>query len=268
MRDFRDAKAMARRLREALAEKNVTLTHTASLELIARSFGLKDWQVLAAMIGAAEAPASTPDPGDWSGPALYLRDVVAFPKLTFPLFVGRAMSKEALARAYSGEQEVLLVTQKRREDDDPTTDGLYGMGVVADVLSRTLLADDTMKLLVRGRQRARLLGLTRADGFPRAQARLVAPDLGKPSDADPLVERALAAASDFLISRTLAGERAQSTTPDWFTEITSRGVLADLIAGIAVAPVPAKQALLETLDARRRLERAVELITPAAPQAA
>lgn len=268
MRDFRDAKAMARRLRDALAQKDVALTHTECLELIARSFGLKDWQVLAAMIEADANPAPAPDPGDWQGPALYLRDVVAFPKLTFPLFVGRAMSIEALARVYSGEQEVLLVTQKRREDDDPAVDALYGMGVVADVLSREVLPDKTMKLLVRGRQRARVLGLTRTDGFPRAEARLIAPDWDRPAGADPLVERALEAVSAFLRARSAAGEPAVSSTPDWFTEITSHGVLADLIAGIAVAPVPQKQTLLETLDARRRLERAVELIAPAAPQAA
>lgn len=268
MRDFRDAKAMARRLREALAQKGVALTHTDSLELIARSFGLKDWQVLAALIATAETPTSTSDPGDWKGPALYLRDVVAFPKLTFPLFVGRAMSKQALARAYSGEQEVLLVTQKRREDDDPTTDDLYGMGVIADVLKRDVLPDSSVKLLVRGRQRARILGHTRADGFPRAEARLIAPDWDRPITADSMVESAREAVGAFVRAQAEAGKPVASTAPDWFTEITSHGVLADVIAGIAVASVRQKQALLETLDARRRLERAVELITPATPQAA
>src|SRR5277367_2384882 len=112
MRDYRDAKAMARRLRDALTLRGVTLTHTDCLELIARSFGLKDWQVLSAMIEAdGEAPAAAAAPA-WSGPVLLLRDIVVFPKMTVPIFIGRAMSKLALADAYEGEQEVLLLTQK------------------------------------------------------------------------------------------------------------------------------------------------------------
>src|ERR1700722_12836505 len=111
MRDFRDAKAMARRLREALAQKNIPLTHTDSLELIARSFGLKDWQGLAALIAADAGPQAAPPPQPWTRPLLPLRDIVIFPKTSAPLFVGRERSRRALTSAFTGEQELLLVTQ-------------------------------------------------------------------------------------------------------------------------------------------------------------
>ncbi len=146
MRDYRDAKAMARRLREALAERGAHLAHSDCLELIARSFGLKDWHVLSALIEAAAPPdaVAIPDPTAWTGPALLLRDIVVFPKVTVPVFVGREMSVRAQQRAHEGELEVLLVTQKERSDDKPAADAIYEVGIIADVLERSVLGDGSV----------------------------------------------------------------------------------------------------------------------------
>lgn len=273
MRDYRDAKAMARHLREALAHKGVSLGHTDCLELIARSFGLKDWNVLAAMIEAgspaanvpaANLPQPPPDRPVWSGPALLLRDIVIFPKQTAPLFIGRAMSRRALTRALQGEQEVLLVTQKERADDDPALDGLYGVGVIADVLERAILTQAEAKLVVRGRQRARLLALSDEDGLRRAEAVPTPPDPAGGPETAPLVRSAAAAFQAY----AAAGSPISESAPPWLTEVTHPGVLADLIAGHARLSVAQKQSVLETPDPRRRLERVVRLISPAAPKAA
>src|SRR5215469_9056368 len=104
MRDYRDAKSMAHTLRASLADRGVDLTHTECLELIARSLGAKDWNVLSALIRDADmaaAPGTAPA-GRWSGPVLPCRDIVVFPRTTLPLFVGRESSINALAEAERG----------------------------------------------------------------------------------------------------------------------------------------------------------------------
>ena len=265
MRDYRDAKAMARRLREALAERGAHFAHTDCLELIARSFGLKDWHVLSAMIAVAEPepkPATAAPP--WSGPALLLRDIVVFPKVTAPLFIGREMSVRAQQRAYEGELEVLLVTQRERSDDNPGADAVYGVGVIADVLERLAVPDGTVKLLVRGRHRARVLDLTDEAGYRRAEAAHVLPPPADFPDADDLVRKAVAAFETYAD----ADGRFAETTRAWVRGVTHVGVLADLIAAHARGSVPEKQAILETLDPRARLAAALRLLPAQGAQAA
>ena len=263
MRDYRDAKAMARRLREALARRGVAVGHSDSLELIAASFGLKDWHVLSAMIETAR-PEPAPLLPPWSGPVLLLRDIVVFPKLTAPLFIGRQMSVRAQQRAFEGELEVLLVTQRVPSDDSPGAEAVYGVGVIADVLERSAIPDGTVKLLVRGRQRARVLALSDAAGYRRAEAALVGSPPADFPGADVLVGSAVAAFEAYA-----AGDsRISEATRAWLAGITHAGVLADLIAAHARASVPEKQAVLETLDPRQRLERAVRLLAAPGAKAA
>ena len=259
MRDNRDAKAMARRLREALAEKGLAVHHSDCLELIARSFGFKDWHVLAATIEAAApatdaAPAAAPP--TWSGPVLLLRDIVIFPKQTAPVFVGRDMSIRALQRAYEGELEVLLVTQKDRDDDSPAVDAVYGVGVIADVLERFVVPDGTLKLLVRGRQRARVLAVAEEGGYRRAEA-AVAPS---PAADFPGAAAAVRDAAAAFEAWAAADGRVTDAMRAWAAGVTSAAVLADLIAAIAKGSIADKQAILETADPRQRLQRAVRLL--------
>src|SRR5467141_3292353 len=111
MRDFRDAKAMAQTLREALKSKSVSLTHSESLELVAKTLGFHDWNVLSARIQSEHQPPATkpttaiPEStlplalGGAGLPTLPLRDIVLFPQMIAPLFVGRDASKRAVERA-------------------------------------------------------------------------------------------------------------------------------------------------------------------------
>ena len=124
MRDFRDAKAMAQTLREALKGKSVSISHSESLELIARSFGLPDWNYLAAKIQASEAAPQlsvTPPvavaaamPSGAGTPILPIRDLVVFPQMVVPIFVGRDKTKRAIERAMATDGRILVVTQRRR----------------------------------------------------------------------------------------------------------------------------------------------------------
>src|SRR5882757_1045214 len=132
MRDFRDAKAMAHSLREALKAKSVSLTHSESLELVARTLGLPDWNHLAARIQSSQSePASSVAVAAGAGiPIVPMRDLVVFPQMVVPIFVGREKTRRAIERALASDRRVLVLTQRRSADDDPQVDALYTVGVI------------------------------------------------------------------------------------------------------------------------------------------
>jgi ATP-dependent Lon protease len=111
MRDFRDAKTMAQTLRQALKAKSVSLTHSESLELVARTFGFPDWNFLAAKIQASEPAAGQPVPATVPAatstgsivPIIPMRDLVLFPQMVMPVFVGRERTRRAVERAMAEE---------------------------------------------------------------------------------------------------------------------------------------------------------------------
>ena len=162
MRDFRDAKAMAQTLREALKDKSFTLTHSESLELVAKVLGYHGWNELSARIQSdrlAEPTAQPLIPLGAGLPTVPLRDLVLFPNMTVPLFMGRDRSKRALERAMAGDQRIFAITQRRAADDNPSLQGLYRVGVTASVIGQTALPDGTIKLMVNGIERAAIVRL-------------------------------------------------------------------------------------------------------------
>jgi ATP-dependent Lon protease len=108
MRDFRDAKAMAQSLREALKTKSVTLSHSESLELVARTLGFHDWNVLSAAIRASQ-PEAKPKNGSSTLPVTPMRDVVFFPQVLTSIFVGRDKTKRAVESAMTTERRLFVV---------------------------------------------------------------------------------------------------------------------------------------------------------------
>ncbi len=160
MRDYRDAKAMAQTLRQALKERSVSLSHSESLELIARILGFADWNVLAARIQADPAPAPAANPDTTVRlPVLPMRDFVLFPQRSAPLWASRVKTVRAIGRAMAADKQVFVVTQRRIADDDPKAADLYEVGVVASIVSDIKLEDGTTKLIVNGLRRARLVRL-------------------------------------------------------------------------------------------------------------
>src|SRR5580698_4165270 len=99
-------------------------------------------------------------------PVLPLRDIVVFPHMIVPLFVGREKSVRALEEVMSEEKQILLLTQKNASDDNPTDEGLHRIGTMATVLQLLKLPDQTVRVLVEGKSRARVTGFTpRTDFF-------------------------------------------------------------------------------------------------------
>ena len=103
-------------------------------------------------------------------PLLPLRDVVVYPHMVIPLFVGREKSIEALEAAMTGDKQILLLAQRNPADDDPGEDALYRVGTIATVLQLLKLPDGTVKVLVEGEQRGTVERFSEVDGHCRAEA--------------------------------------------------------------------------------------------------
>jgi ATP-dependent Lon protease len=253
MRDFRDAKAMAQTLREALKPKSLSLTHSESLELVAKMLGFHDWNVLSAHIQANSEKDSPRIPIGADLPIVPIRDIVLFPNLGIPLFVGRDSTKRALECAMAGDRRVLAVTQRRAGDDDPDPGALYGVGVIATVMDLMSLGDGTIKLFVKTLKRAAIVGFVRGQ-FLTAQATSMEDVRGDADEA-------------FALARAVLEKLAAHRDEDFLTSPHARlslihepGVLADAVAPHLAARIEQKQELLETGDVVSRLEKILALI--------
>jgi uncharacterized protein len=171
MRDYRDAKAMAQTLRDALKQKSVSLTHSESLELIAKILGLHDWNVLSAKIqsdiqseanptpiriSTADDRPPVPLPEGTDLPVVPIRDIVLFPHMIAPLFVGREKTRRAIDYAMARDKRIVAVTQRQAGDDDPGQETLYGVGVIASVIDFMPLADSTLRVITKSLERVTL----------------------------------------------------------------------------------------------------------------
>ena len=265
MRDFRDAKAMAQTLRDALKDRSVSLTHSESLELIARILGFHDWHVLSAQIQSGQRPpatgllVSTPlsTMGDDALPTIPLRDIVLFPRMTVPLFVGRDTTKRAIERAMAGDKRVLALTQRRAADDHPAPDDLYGVGVTANILHLTTLADGSIRVLVEGLTRVTVSRLAEGQ-YLTAEVAPIEESRGQEAEAFPLMQVVLEKFRPVLA--TLEMHHASHGAFTQLQHIRQPGALADSVAGLLSAEIDQKQDLLETGDVVRRLEKIVALM--------
>src|SRR6478609_4721895 len=109
-------------------------------------------------------------------PILPLRDIVVFPHRIVPLFVGREKSVAALEAAMADDKQLFLVAQLDPGEDDPDRDALYDLGVVATAMQLLKLPDGTVRVLVEGAQRAKLLKLSEKDGYTVAEVEMVEED--------------------------------------------------------------------------------------------
>ena len=106
-----------------------------------------------------------------SYPVLPLRDIVVFPHMIVPLFVGREKSVRALEAVMKDDKQILLASQKDASEDEPKADGIYRVGVLANVLQLLKLPDGTVKVLVEGKMRVRITAFVENDAYFEAAAR-------------------------------------------------------------------------------------------------
>src|ERR1700679_1284999 len=122
-----------------------------------------------------------------SAPVLPLRDIVVFPHMIVPLFVGREKSVRALEEVMNDEKQILLLTQKNAAEDDPTSDGLHTIGTMATVLQLLKLPDQTVRVQVEGKSRARVTSFVPRTDFFQATIEKVTEETGEAKETEALV---------------------------------------------------------------------------------
>ena len=186
-----------------------------------------------------------------SYPVLPLRDIVVFPHMIVPLFVGREKSVRALEEVMADDKQILLSSQIDPSIDDPTTEGIYRVGVLANVLQLLKLPDGTVKVLVEGKVRVRISEFVENPSFFEARAQRLSENPGDQASVDALVRAVADEFERYAKIRKNIPEEALGAV----SETREPPRLADLVAGHLGVDVAQKQTLLETLDVAERLEK-------------
>ncbi|MBL4767210.1 MAG: endopeptidase La [Rhodobacteraceae bacterium] len=196
------------------------------------------------------------DPLNSSYPVLPLRDIVVFPHMIVPLFVGREKSVRALEEVMADDKQILLSSQIDPGADDPDSDGIYRSGVLANVLQLLKLPDGTVKVLVEGQARAHITEFLENDNFFEARAEYLAEIPGDEITTEALLRTVGDEFERYAKVRKNIPEEALTAVG----ESTEPAKLADLVAGHLGIEVEQKQDLLETLSVSERLEKVYGLM--------
>ncbi|WP_343314196.1 endopeptidase La [Brucella sp. BE17] len=187
---------------------------------------------------------------------LPLRDIVVFPHMIVPLFVGREKSIRALEEVMGVDKQILLATQKNAADDDPAADAIYEIGTIANVLQLLKLPDGTVKVLVEGTSRAKISKFTDREDYHEAYA----DSLPEPEeDAVEVEALARSVVSDFenyvKLNKKISPEVVGAAS-----QIDDYSKLADTVASHLAIKIPEKQEMLSILSVRERLEKALSFM--------
>ena len=197
-----------------------------------------------------------PTSSDSRLPLLPLRDVVVYPHMVIPLFVGRSKSISALEHAMADDKQVLLVAQKHASVDEPTQDDLYKFGTVATVLQLLKLPDGTVKVLVEGKSRARIAEISETDDYFQADIEFVFSEEADHKSNDVLTRSLLSRFEAYVnLSKKVPAEVMTS-----LSGIDDPGRLADTVAAHMSLDLAQKQEMLEISSIRKRLEHLIGLM--------
>ena len=189
-------------------------------------------------------------------PLLPLRDVVVYPHMVIPLFVGREKSIEALEAAMTGEKQILLLAQKNPADDDPGEDALYRVGTVATVLQLLKLPDGTVKVLVEGEQRGTVERFMEVDGHCRAEVQLI-DEVDAPDRESEVFVRSLLAQFEQYVQ---LGKKVPAEVLSSLNSIDEPGRLVDTMAAHMALKIEQKQEILEIIELPARVEHVLALL--------
>jgi ATP-dependent Lon protease len=189
-------------------------------------------------------------------PVLPLRDIVVFPHMIVPLFVGREKSVQALDDVMRDDKQILLVTQKNAGQDDPAADDIYRVGTIGTVLQLLKLPDGTVKVLVEGVHRARITSFTDNPTFFQADAEVIEDSIGQGQELEALSRAVIAQFEQYIkLNKKIPPEVLVS-----INQIDEPSKLADTVASHLNLKIPEKQQLLELETISERLERVYGLM--------
>ncbi|WP_330208316.1 endopeptidase La [Pseudomonas sp. Z13] len=189
-------------------------------------------------------------------PLLPLRDVVVYPHMVIPLFVGREKSIEALEAAMTGDKQILLLAQRNPADDDPGEDALYRVGTVATVLQLLKLPDGTVKVLVEGEQRGAVERFMEVDGHLRAEVTLI-DEVDAPERESEVFVRSLLSQFEQYVQ---LGKKVPAEVLSSLNSIDEPSRLVDTMAAHMALKIEQKQDILEIIDLSARVEHVLALL--------
>jgi ATP-dependent Lon protease len=189
-------------------------------------------------------------------PVLPLRDIVVFPHMIVPLFVGREKSVRALENVMQDDKQILLVAQKNAADDNPNVEDIYKVGAIGTVLQLLKLPDGTVKVLVEGITRARVLNYTDNDQFFEAEVETIEDASGTNSEVEALARSVVSQFEGYVkLNKKVPPEVLGS-----IGQIEEPSKLADTVASHINIKISEKQELLEMPSVAERLERVYSLM--------
>src|SRR6266508_4057855 len=189
-------------------------------------------------------------------PVLPLRDIVVFPHMIVPLFVGREKSIRALEEVMRSDTFILLATQKNASDDDPATGAIYEIGTLASVLQLLKLPDGTVKVLVEGAERAKILKYNERTDYYEASAQVLADEMGDKVEAEALARSVITEFEGYV----KLNKKVSPEVIGVVQQIEDYGKLGDTVASHLAVKMPDKQAVLETTTIAARLEKVLSLM--------
>ncbi|HUB44692.1 MAG TPA: endopeptidase La [Acetobacteraceae bacterium] len=194
--------------------------------------------------------AATPPRGDLM-PVLPLRDIVVFPHMIVPLFVGREKSVRALEAVMRDDKQILLVAQKNAAQDDPSADDIYRIGTVSTILQLLKLPDGTVKVLVEGGRRAKIVAFKETESYFEAFTAPLPDVVGEAKELEALGRTVVAQFEQYIkLNKKIAPEVLVS-----LNQIDESSKLADTVASHLNLKIPEKQELLEITKVSERLEK-------------
>ena len=189
-------------------------------------------------------------------PVLPLRDIVVFPHMIAPLFVGRKKSILALEEVMRSDTFILLATQKNASDDEPVTEAIYEIGTLANVLHLLKLPDGTIKVLVEGAQRAKVVKYTDCSEYYEAEAVALGDTMGERVEAEDLARLATTEFESYV----KLNKKVPAEVVGGAQQIEDYAELADTIASHLALKDSRRHAILETTVVTERLEKVFGLM--------
>jgi ATP-dependent Lon protease len=189
-------------------------------------------------------------------PVLPLRDIVVFPYMIVPLFVGREKSIKALEQVMQSDKHILLAAQKNAADDEPNPDAIYEVGTLATVLQLLKLPDGTVKVLVEGTSRARITGFTENENYFEATAESLDEEIGTEDEVEALARSTVSQFESYVKLNKKISPEVLGT----IGQIEDYSKLADTIASHLAIKIADKQEILEVTSISDRLERVFGLM--------
>ena len=198
----------------------------------------------------------TDDNGGYRLPLLPLRDIIVFPHMVVPLFVGRPKSMQALEETMAGDKQLLLAAQRRAKTDDPNAEDIFSIGTVGHIIQLLRFPKGPVKVLVEGRARANIRGFSQIDPFFMCEV----DDVEEPEEDQALVRALMASVQDVFEDYVKLNTRIPPEMLVSVRTIDEPGRLSDTIVAHVALKLKDKQELLETPSPAKRLERLSELM--------